>query len=412
MTFPTVELNSQSTDCKQRLPLIVSMIVGALVATPDLNSLSAAPMPPDEDTIPGSVFCCRITDIDRVDLDDGTPKDDFVIMQEYLNWTTEPVDGIQVRTNVGTGFGVVREDPPDIVGLGIDRDGRGGPIGGQEIDAGGRGDTTGQGTADDPAIHSGFGRTGALNNWTPDRSDGRVDYRAERSDAASIPNRDLLGTTEPARLVPSRTAPYEPGDEDALGDSAVDGGPGTFAPGDTGGDIDVGNVMDGFTMTVQDFDEGEVLSINWAMLTGRTSSGEIPSVVTQNGERHPFGFGTWSIARGNDSLPTFSVFTTSSGFSATNSNFAMAPDGNLVNQTPNPAIFASEVELAQTARFLDPSDNTLDLPVTTRRVDATSVPTPNTLVLFTFAIFAVVCANLYARNGKRRADDQSGRALP
>ena len=61
---------------------------------------------------------------------------------------------------------------PTIVAAGIDRDGRGGRLGGSDIDATGLRLTTSSGMFDATAFHSGQGRGdvgGALNDWTPVR---------------------------------------------------------------------------------------------------------------------------------------------------------------------------------------------------------------------------------------------------
>ncbi|MEM7455143.1 MAG: hypothetical protein AAF456_12400 [Planctomycetota bacterium] len=176
-----------------------------------------------------------------------------------------------------------------IHGAGVDRDGRGGLIGGSDIDATGAGLTSGQGTFDAIPIHGGSGRNGLLNDWNASSQSAST---AMWSQGSSLTYQDLLGPGLPASnfLVPSPSPPYAPGDSDALGDSSIDGGPGTTVMDDPVPN-GTGNVLDGLTMTFQNWEEHDRLSLNWFM----TDAAGNP--IGTAGIGNPFGFGTMNLVR-------------------------------------------------------------------------------------------------------------------
>ncbi|NBC32355.1 MAG: DUF4347 domain-containing protein [Alphaproteobacteria bacterium] len=278
------------------------------------------------------VFCFRITDIERVV---GDPEDDaFVFSFEVLNWTDQPAFGLAVAATVGTR--AVDAASPSITAIGIDSDGRGGPLGGNDI---------GPGTFDTPAIHSGRGRgdlAGLENDWVnlgvpPTPSVAAWDATGLMGNPAgtSLPNVDLIGIANdggnPVSGVPG-VAPVT----DAIGDSAVDGGPIPFdglitsGPNTNGGGAvqdGSGNVLDGFTITIDDFDGGEVLSLNWNLLDGSLQP------LTNS-----YGFGTFSVTR------TVLPLSTGPALFAGNTGLAQSPTDffDSVFFVPNPALFAAE----------------------------------------------------------------------
>lgn len=346
--------------------------------------------PPADPQIPG-VFCFRITDIERVDLADGSPNNDYVFGFEVLNWTNRPAEGVFISSNRGTRVNPrVGDALPTIAGIGVDRDGRGGltPDTG-DVDASGYGITSGSGTFDDPAIHSGRGRgdiAGALNDWDGTSFDAR---NAWWEGGTPVPFADLLGALprgfpEPADLIPSQTPPFTNGDLDTLGDPAIDGGPGTIAnagPNSLGAPN--GNVLDGFTMTVSDFDPGEVLSLNWFLLGADPLGPGLVPIGTAGGGNN-YGFGTVSLTLIDGSAPD-PVLSGNTGFLNNPLVFASDPNGAPVNNIPAPPVtepaggggligpphFALEFGAGLTAPFSNPSDNFFDAPT-----NAVTTPTP------------------------------------
>ena len=314
-----------------------------------------------------SVFCFRITDIERF----GTGDNNFALSFEILNWTDVPAWGLSIAMNVGatSNEGAI----PTYVGAGIDRDGRGGPVGGDHIDAKGPGLTVGSGTFDAPAIHSGRGRgdvVGLLNDW---EATAFAPLTAQWSGNAltdtAIPNQDLFNAATPADLVPLGGVP---GAVDGLGDSAVDGGPGIPLPYADG----AGNSLDGVTLSVSDWHEGEVLSFNWFLLD---NDGD-PIGTADAGS--PFGFGVVNIARVNPDSPDLPgpLFAGNTGFGLGGAGSPLFFDE--VNLVPNPALFGMELGAGITAAFLDPDTNIFDARVNTTLL---SVPASLWLMLTGFA---------------------------
>lgn len=356
-------------------------IFGIVLASMVVSCVSPVCADPAPDNPPGNdplpmVFCFRVTDIERVALFDGTPDNDFVFQFETLNWTGTAAGGVNLAGTIGTT--TVLGTAPSIVGIGIDRDGRGGPLGGSDIDAWGLGTTTGSGTFDATAIQSGRGR-GDIGSATNDWSNAAFSTTTANwaiGAGTATPFQDLLFVASPgdgvlpSALVPSQTPPFSFGDLDTLGDSAVDGGPGTSAVEENGVTViadSFGNVLDGFTMTIQDWDIGEILSLNWFLLN---SSGAPIGVM---GEGNAFGFGLVNFAR----IPVGGALPGPVFPGAGNTGFVQSGSVfyDTVFEVPNPAEFGVEFGAGITMPFINPSDNTFDAPV---------VPEP-----VTFAILAL-----------------------
>jgi hypothetical protein len=326
------------------------------------------------------LFCFRFTDMERIPGD--LEGDAFRLEFEVLNWTNRGAEALQLGANVGTmGAG---DAAPMISGAGIDPDGRGGPLGGSDI---------GGGAFDPTAIHHGRGRgdiTSALNDWSLTSISATsvqwdvVDFAggSPALDGAPIPARNLLGSGAAAvSLVPGFGT-------DALGDSAVDGGPLPYAPPSPGGGPDPaagGNVLDGFVLDVDDWDVGEVFSLNW-FLAARFlgSSGFEPLLVPigTSAGGNDFGFGTINLVRLDPTpgLPPASlpgpVLIGNTGFNQSLGSFY-----DTVYEIPNPAEFAAEFGAGITAPFLNPGDNVFNVPVNTD-----VVPEPGTVILLGMGI--------------------------
>jgi len=356
--------------------VVAPLVLGIAAMTPS-RLFADPPVTPTPDPIP-PVFCFRIMDIERVSIGDATPGNDFALSFEVLNWTNRPATGLDLAMNEATS--VNSGNAPNIFGLGVDRDGRGGLLGGSDINATGAGLTTGAGVFDVPAAHSGRGRgdfAGLLNDWDPSGLGFSTfgDYaglgtlaRWEAGDGTAIPNRDLIGAGAPGGLLPEDLIPGL--GIDASGDTAIDGGLGPYSPGSPGfgpGDFagGTGNVLDGFTLTIQDWDIGEVFSVNWFLMD---ENGPIGTA----GQGNEYGFGTTNLIRmtpGGD-LPD-GVISGNSGFNQDATSFF----GN-VYEVPNPAEFAVEFGAGITAPFANPVDNMFNV-----ETNAEVIPEPATLML-------------------------------
>lgn len=415
------------------------VVGGTLLALASQVSADPPPAPlPD-------VFCFKITDIERPisaytgdDPVNGDLIDDdrFLFEFEVLNWTDSFVYGVQLSLNTGT-------TTPRLSDAFIDRDGRGGSVGdatdplygeidGQKLTGGGR--TPDHGHAD-PIPHKHgrgsiiFGEPDSIenfNDWdvlelspttvTFDADIGFVNGDPFNNGFAIIPE-DLLGGTG---RVPGTG-------RDALGDSAIDGGPGCAnrnptVPGDCDDPISFDNgyyergpddssplvlgetplcfdgpafcnVVDGFVIEIDDFDVGDTLSFNWALLTLDADAPECiePDVggclaLIGGG----FGSGVLNLTRldGGD-LPG-PLFEGNTGF---NQNPELFFDE--VYDLPNPAGFAGEVGGGIVAAFMNEDDNRYGLVENTG--PAASVPEPGALLLLGSGLL-VIFAIGYWRN--------------
>ncbi len=377
-----------------------------------------APPPLRIPATPPRVFCFRVTDIERVP---GTTSS-FVFEFEVLNWTGVPVHGLMMAvttatTKVGaTGFPniswttIPALDIPGVAfgGASIDSDGRGGavgqPPGANEI---------GVGVFDSPAIHSGRGRGDlgpgvASNDWIATLSTPTLATWGTAAVGTPVPPRDVMtamiggdlrncweATNAVARLVPGArltavTGPAVPVNPsvfgcggrppfvdgvDALGDLSADGGPGVMPNPIPAG---TGNALDGFTLTIDDFDEGETLSFNWFLLdasgtpigspptgisvagcVGASCGGPLPAPLTccgLQGNGNPMGYGTFTLERLPPAIPippgADPALFGMAGVTQTPYEFY---DG--VFALPNPTQFAAEFGSGLTGPFMNASDN-------------------------------------------------------
>jgi|GEM_PF-2968325 MYXO-CTERM domain-containing protein len=368
------------------------------------------PPPPRPELFPAilpQMFCFRVSDIERV----PSSTNGFILSFEVLNWTNVSAEGLVVAQNqLSTGLqgAAPRFSSSTIPGLtggqsfggaSIDPDGRGGPRG---QPAGGN--DIGPGTFDVPAMHSGRGRgdiPGLLNDWSaapvpvgPARIRNTAAYWTRGAIGTPIPARDVLGAASPgdsvannyagtraaAQLVPGTRLITDPSDPslpgrvrpvagfDALGDLACDGGPG-ITPNPISPD-GTGNVLDGFTVQVEDWDPGEILSLNWALLgpgnqaIGRPLSGPLPRNFTGNA----MGFGVFQIMRLANPLTTGFGANSQPGWTFVNGQIVPGGPGmtglqqtplqffDNVFDLPNPAQFGLEFGSGVTFPFVDPSD--------------------------------------------------------
>jgi len=361
---------------RSQLPLVAAVGLAAIAAPAAVADPPALPALPD-------VFCFRITDIERwpCDVSDSS----FMIEFEVLNWTDRPAGGVLLSANVG-GFVAfpgflppIPGGPPRLIKCDIDPDGRGGPLGGADI---------GFGVFDDPAIHSGRGRgdiSGHLNDWSLLTGGPTFCLWAG---GTPIPNRDLIGAARNdanGNGQPDEAFALVPGlGTDALGDTAIDGGPGPYTPPSppppfpTGGPPTPdgsGNVLDGFVIKVCDWDPGETLCFNWFLLDQQLN------LLGTTGFGNAFGFGTVCLVRlPVQASPPGPVFFGNSGFNQNPFSFfdsvffvpgqvtcpdpcvVAQPGGGAEGETPQPDIqfedtmFALEFGAGVTAPPVNPND--------------------------------------------------------
>lgn len=365
---------------------LVAAAVSMAIAGPALAD------PPANPDLP-SVFCFRITDMERVAGD--AEGDAFRVEFEVLNWTGLDAAGVKMSLTQGTSAGVT------IDGASIDPDGRGGPTGGTDI---------GPGVFDPISHQSGRGRgdiVDHLNDWNVLGQSGTdVTYSALNAAGTlvgtEIPHENLLFSTN-ARVPGTGT--------DALGDSAVDGGPGPYTVGPDDGNPLVagmppvpdgsGNVLDGFVIEIDGLGVGDVVGFNWFLLgeegeeasfaaalsngAGEDCSTDVPDClfpIGVVGGGNEFGFGTFSLARIEigGALPG-ALFVGNSGF---NQNPVTFFDD--VYEIPNPAEFGGEFGAGLTAPFLDPLDNVFGAPTNTTLI---AVPEPATIGLSLAGVSAI-----------------------
>jgi hypothetical protein len=170
---------------------------------------------------------------------------------------------------------------------------------------------------------------------------------------------------------------------DGIGDSAMDGGPDPYTPSSPGGGqpdsgYEYPNVLDGFVFDVDDWDEGEVFSLNWWTAgLGSVSGGAPYHLYSPATIGDPFGYGIVSLVRLEPTIGSPDgdlpgpVFAGNVGFDQSGDSFF-----DTVYEIPNPAEFAAEFGAGLTAQFVNPADNILGLPINTERL----VPEPATFV--------------------------------
>ena len=344
------------------------------VATPALADPVVTPPPLTK--IP-PVFCFRFTDVQPVAEDPEGDK--FNISFEVLNWSNQPASGVRIALNTGTDS-FVRDEAAFFAGAEID--GNGQPIG----------------TDADPLPgNQPFANTGSV----VQSSQTAIEWEAEQSSfntgtRGPIPNSDLLGVGE--RNTPGACA-LVPGCE--LTGSANPFFATPIVPNwET---VDNGNnVLDGFVLTVDDFDEGEALSFNWNLLDENGEAIGIP------GSGNEYGFGTVNIARfpleGSDD--TFQIFPENTGVGASDRIFADNANEVRDSQGQMVALLGAEFGAGIAAPLLNSEDNIWGSDGNTQPIPRdlddeyeppTDVPEPSSL-----AMLGLAAATLWGYRQKRK----------
>lgn len=385
-------MSNQTNHQKHRLTSVSQAILAAIASTCSVGikvALADPPAMPPPETILPPVFCFRFTDIKAVE--DDPEGDKFQLSFEVLNWSNQHAAGVRVALTEGTR--AVDGKAPTFAGAGVDGNGR--PLGPD---------------ADPLPGNQLFSNTSKVVQST----DSAIQWDTSQLDFntfvnGAIPNRDLLGVGP--RNTPAACA-LVPGCR-VVGNSNPFFGTPEVADWDT---VDDGNnVLDGFVITVDDFDEQEVISFNWDLLN-----------VDGNriGDTNDYGFGTVNIARlpiHEDSNANFRVFesntgvertervfaensylvkeyspvnydrTLASGFSGRN---AIATETNgSTGEEELIAMFAAEFGAGITGPFLNPEDNIFNSPVNAKLVNPKnppkSVPEPSIIAMLGMTAIAI-----------------------
>jgi len=338
-----------------------TILLTSLIMMPMQIMADPPPIPPGP-VLP-IVFCVRITDISMSQSDpDG---DKFTFEFEMMNWSDVEADGLELSLAQPVSGGVfISAASVDVNGrplIPLDVDGDGfvtDPAGTEDLE-----DLNNNGILDDGEDLNNSGRLDndkppgnlATNNtWTVSSSTSTQVVWA----GAAIPNRDLLGatTTNAAnQLIPH----FPPDAAGPLGVTSVDGN-GVVTPQEA---IDDGeNVLDGFSVELDDFDEGDTVTLNWIL----TNDGNpIGTPSSGNG----YGFGVINLARSvtPGTLPGV-LFLPNSGFTQSQTVFydnvftinialgASPPNPNDGTILLTPVDFSGELMAQSTAPFANPGD--------------------------------------------------------
>lgn len=236
-------------------------IVSAVLTAPNFTmpALADPPPPPPSNTILPDVFCFRFTDVKAVE--DDPEQDRFIFSFEVLNWTDTPASGVRFAMSTG-GFDAGKD--LGVTGAQVDSNGR--PLGSD---------------SDPIPGNQPVSNTGSVTSV----SSSAVEYTAGQFNSSlftenPIPNLNLLdvpstgGTQAACALVPGCVV---------SGNTPIISNPETIDDGN--------NVLDGFSIEIDGFDERDAISFNWFLLDENGES--IGSV----GNGNAYGFGTVNLFR-------------------------------------------------------------------------------------------------------------------
>lgn len=292
--------------------------------------LPVAKADPPAPSVAVPVFCLRITDIA---LDGGDAEADrFIIEFEIVNWSATEAFEFYMARNIG---GTVGPGAPFIAAASIDGDGR--PIG--------------VGSDDDnfpPADGTGLpAKVGAANTWGAAFTATTATYTEPTSvGGAGLAARDLLGAASDAAAC-------------ALVPGCVLVPPPTVADFETVDNaIGPDNVLDGFVIEIDDFDAGDMISLNWFLAD---SAGAFIGV---SGLGNDFGFGAINIFRVASSGPALFIRpSTAPEGAGSNVGTDSSTKNMFVSTTTGGESFEIEVGVAITPTFDTPADNKFTAPI-------------------------------------------------
>jgi len=337
------------------------------------------PIPPpeaDPNIVLPKVFCFRITDIraDKTDLE----GDKFTFEFEVLNWSDQFATDVHISLAEPDTSGV------RFTAAGVDTDGR--PL---ILEGIGNEDTNGNGILDPGEDINGDGRL------TDDPIPGNFNIANEFA-VNTQTDTNIVWETEVELIpldfeMPSIIPLAHAGNgfggifaidligQTGFGQDAVN----NALPGELGVDyiidefgnvsppeaIDNGfNVMDGFTFTVDDFDDGDSFQLNWFL----TFAGS-PIGTTLGG--NAYGFGVFNIARADLGPLPGPIYVGNTGFQQSPLEFF-----DSVFIVPDPAGVAAEFGAGLTAPFLNPADNIFNAPPNAQLILSPPTPIGGTMV--------------------------------
>jgi len=337
----------------------ITVLVAAIFVVIPVPVFADPPVfPPNPDVVLPKVFCIRITDI-RADKTDPE-NNKFTFEFEVLNWSNGFATDVHFSLALPDSSGV------RFMGAGVDTDGRplipwpvGGPFVPDE-------DTNGNGILDPGEDVNGDGRL--TNDLLPGKPPTTNDWFVDSSSDTNIvwQSTDIMPAGfEISPIIPLAYAGVSfdgisplniigsAFDQTAVNDLLLNNVPGITSI-DAAGNvlpleaIDNGfNSLDGFTFTVDGFDDGETFQINWFL----TSFG---SPIGTSFGGNDYGFGVINFARADDGGLPVAVFSGNTGFQQSGLEFY-----DSVHVVPDPAGVGVELAAGVTAAFLNPLDNTL-----------------------------------------------------
>jgi len=356
----------------KRLHLFLFVVVLALV--PALTSADPPPCNMEPTCVTG-MFCIRITDI-ALDLTDAE-LDRYHLEFEILNWTDQELFGLTMAINAETSDFYPPADPlPFIHAATADSDGR--PLGAGSDDSN-----------FPPADGEAGAKTGQANSWTVATQTSSLVRFAEPTGTPGngVDARDILGSGTYAAacaLLPGCPLPSpEQPDNGAVG---VDGG--------------VDNVLDGFVLTIDDLDPGDVISLNWFLLDSSANP------IGVSGTGNVFGFGTYNFFASDSTLPQAPPLWERAPGAPQGAGANIGTSSNsrdmFVSDDGSGQSFGVEAGGAMTGQFLVLADNIHGAPVNAVAYGTGSVGVP-TLSEWAMIVLALLMLLVGARALRKRS---------
>ncbi len=204
---------------------------------------------------------------------------------------------MQFALNQATGFQGIVDESPFFAGSSVDGGGR--PLG------------PGSDDANFPPFDGTPGtKTGATNNWTVTPVTVNDPQRKQWDAGTPVPGRDLLGVPGPSNIEKTQQAcdmipgcQFNGGTPVLPNIETVDNGAPSI-------DSQSDNVLDGFVIDIDDFDECEMIGFNWFLTDGSGNP------IGTSGQGNQFGFGTFNLFRPSQGNPAITAALGSGGTAA------------------------------------------------------------------------------------------------